>query len=439
MQTKMTALTISGKNSRVVSKEVFNAYYELTREGPSPRNITKEETDLFLNSAPDDYTLSYLTSLLADIASGNGSTKTKKCRFNAWDRITIPENYFYQKQPEIKTTVGRFIMNKAVLEGSGCIAAVKVVDSVLNKKGLEKVDDLVGDLYLNDFISRDNFNRYIDRRDTLGYWLNGMLAHTLSEKMAHPLEAVERKKKELLKKYEKELEAHDIDVMTKISDELVAYAREILKDDPGMNLYLSGDLDFANNYKNNSILKGPVMNKITGEYDFVGSSFMDGIEVKDIPAHANSILSAQYPASIGTQDAGYVTKKLIALLQMANIDEPGTDCGTKNLIPVTITGKNKNDMVYSYIQQGTSLTLLTPENIGSYVGKTVMMRSPMTCCNDLICSKCAGELFYKLGIRNAGLYSVQLSHAQLNLSLKAKHIQVVDLYRINPEEMVVDL
>ena len=233
--------------------------------------------------------------------------------------------------------------------------------------------------------------------------------------------------------------AGNIDIMTKISDELIAYAKDILKGDPGMDLYDSGDLDFNNNYKNNSILKGAVMNKITNEYDFIGSSFMDGIEIKDIPAHANSILASQYPASIATKDAGYLGKKLLALLQMMEIDEEGTDCGTKNLIPVKITKSNKSNMVYSYINSDGQLLMLDNSNINQYVGKTVMMRSPMSCINEKICSKCAGQLFYLLGAKHAGLFATQISHADLNLALKAKHNSCIDLYTLDPDLILEDI
>jgi hypothetical protein len=267
-----------------------------------------------------------------------------------------------------------------------------------------------------------------------------MLAHTISEKMLKPLPEVEKKKAELCKKYEKELAEGNIDVMTMISDELVAYAKEILKDDPGMDLYNSGDLDFGNNYKNNAILKGAVINKITNEYDFISSSFMGGIEVKDIPAHANSILASQYPASIATADAGYMGKKLLALLQMMEIDEPGTDCGTKHLVPIKITKHNSKDMLYTYIDDGSGqLKMLDKDNISNYIGQTVNMRSPMTCTTDKICSKCAGNLFYMLDVKHAGLFATQISHAALNLGLKAKHNSLVELYTFNPDNLIEDI
>lgn len=442
MNRKMSALNITGKNSKVVAKEVFNSLYELTKEGPDPKILSDEEQKMLLNMDISDITRSKLCSMFADTvdnSSGTNNVKKKKSKYNTWDKITIPANYFYKDQQKINTTVGRFIANRYILDGSGIISSIGFIDKIWNKGTVGDIDDNVGTLYMEDIIDRSKFNTYLNRRDNLGYWLNGMLAHTISEKMLKPLPEIEKMKAELIKKYEKELAEGNIDVMTQISDELVARAKELLKDDPGMDLYLSGDLDFGNNYKNNSIIKGAVINKLTDEFDFISTSFMDGIEIKDIPAHANSILASQYPASIATADAGYLGKKLMALLQMVEVDDPDSDCGTKNLIPITIKKINKDNLLYTYIEDGGQLIMLTKDNINSYMNKKVRMRSPMSCINDKICSRCASKLFYLLNVKHAGLFGVQISHADLNLALKAKHNSLINLYTLNPDEIIEDI
>lgn len=445
MNKKMSALNITGNNSKVVSKEVFQSLYELTKECPSnmqTKDVKPVDVDRFLKMSVEDITKSFLVSIFADTvddSDNKNNTKARKSSYNTWDKMSIPKDHFFKGQPQINSTIGRYFVNKFILFGSGCISATGYMNNVMTKGSIGDLDNVIGRLYMEDKINRKSFNGYTDRRDCLGYWVNGFLAHTISEKMTKPLPAIEKRKAELYKKYEKEISEGNIDVMTQISNELVDLAKKELKDDPGMDLYDSGDLDFKNNYKNNSILKGPVKNNITNEFDFIGSSFMDGIEIKDLPAHANSILSAQYPASIATQDAGYMGKKLLALLQMMQIDEPGTDCHTKNLIPITITKTNKKMMYYTYIEDGNSEVMLTEDNIGSYLGKTVKMRTPMSCTHEKICSKCAGQLFYNLGVQNAGLFAVQISHASLNLGLKAKHDQTVSLYSLNPETIIKDI
>lgn len=444
MKSKMAVLNITGTNSKVVAKELNTALYELTKNAPNGVNskpVNSKDVERLLAMQPDDITLSYITYLFADTVNSTVKNEVgkRKSTYNTWDTMTIPNNYFYDDQPEINTTIGRFIVNKFIFAGTGIIGVTKYRNVTMNKGALGDIDNDIGRYLMDDLITHDQFTSYINHRDHIGYWTNGILAHSISEKMLKPLPEIEKKKAELCKKYEKELASGDVDVMTMISDQLVAYAKELLKGDPGMDLYDSGELDFGNNYKNNSIIKGAVMNKITGEFDFINTSFMNGINIKDIPAHANSILASQYPASIATADSGYKAKKILALLQMMDVDEEGTDCGTKQLIPVTVTNGNYKDLIYSYINDGGSLIMLDSNNIKSYIGKIVMMRSPMTCINNTICSKCAGALFYKLGVKHAGLFATQLSHAELNLGLKAKHCSIVELYTMNPDRLIEDL
>ena len=441
MNRKMTALNITGTNSRVVGNEILNSYYALSKEGKDPKKITDMDSTEYLTTSPDGFTRSKIVHMFADttnIAEKKNANR-RKARHQTWDRITIPKDYFYPGHAETVTTIGRFLFNKYVLQGAGIIPATEMFLNVINKGTLEDLDNEIGYLYMDDKISRAQFNLYIDRRDNLGYWLNGMLVNTISPRMVKPLKEIETYKKQLYKQYEKEIAEGNIEVMAMIEKLLIERAKELLEDDPGMDLYNSGDLDFGNCYKNNAILKGPVYNKLTKSYDFIGNSFMNGIEIEDIPAHANSILSGQYPASIATQDSGYMGKKLLALLQMMEIDEPGTDCKTKALIPITVTNANKRDLIYSYFQVGDQLQLLTRDNIASHVGKTLMMRSPMSCTTKKLCSRCAGELFYKLDVKDAGLFATQLSHTMLNLALKAKHVQTVQLYQIDPNNIIQDV
>lgn len=292
---------------------------------------------------------------------------------------------------------------------------------------------------MDDNINKSQFDDYINHRDTLAFWLIGILSHTISEKMAKPLPGIETKKKELWKKYGEKIENHDLDAMVSMVNELIEYAKKELEGDPGMNQYLSGNLNFGNNYRNNAILRGPVMNKIDNRFDFVDSSLMTGSNIKDIPSQYASILAGQYPMSIATAKSGYIGKKLLALLQMMEIDEPGSDCGTKKTVPVIINKTNKKDIVYSYIKEGNQLKLLTPDNIDQYLGKVVQMRSPMTCIGEKICSHCAGDLFNKLNIKLAGLYSIQLSYSALNLGMKAKHDSSINLINIDPDTIVEEL
>ena len=100
------------------------------------------------------------------------------------------------------------------------------------------------------------------------------------------------------------------------------------------------------------------------------------------------------------------------------LDDYGSDCGTKRTLDVKLTNTIKKDYMYRYIvTDNGSLVLLTPENMDKYIGKTVKMRSPMMCVGEKICNHCAGDLFYKLGIKNAGLTASRVATTLTRLNI----------------------
>lgn len=119
------------------------------------------------------------------------------------------------------------------------------------------------------------------------------------------------------------------------------------------------------------------------------------------------------------------------------MDKKHTDCGTKSSIDIKITNFNKGLFVYCYIKENGKYKLLTGDNIGEYVGKTVNMRLPMHCCNDKICNRCGGELPYMLDNMNIGLSTFVASGSLLRKSMKKFHDTSVKLSRINIDDLIL--
>jgi hypothetical protein len=87
---------------------------------------------------------------------------------------------------------------------------------------------------------------------------------------------------------------------------------------------------------------------------------------------------------------------------------------------------------YRYVlEDNGKLTEITPENIKNYVGKTVKLRSPLFCKGENICSKCAGSLFYRMGVKNAGLLTSNFSSVLMNLFMKKFHDTSVKFKKID--------
>lgn len=103
---------------------------------------------------------------------------------------------------------------------------------------------------------------------------------------------------------------------------------------------------------------------------------------------------------------------------------------------VVIEDKLKDIFLYRYILDGGKLVMLNKNNISKYIGKQVMMRSPMFCKSEKICNKCAGDLFYKLGIKNAGLLTSTFSGSLMNLNMKSFHDASIRYLNIDMEKFI---
>lgn len=350
----------------------------------------------------------------------------RQSNFVPTEIITLTKNdYQWIKEPT-KTTTGMLLFNRYILERIGLIEYIGYWNRSIDNKGLSSLTAEINNLAIQDKITIQQLGEYIDSRDRLGFWCASFLSVSITPSLIRPMENVEKRKSELFKQYENEINSDNpvLQTMTvnKIEKELMGIVRENLKNDSGYDLYRSGDSNLDNNYKTINVMRGSVFNNATKKYDVVESSLMNGVKKKDITAFANSVVAAAYPSAVGTADAGYMAKIILALLQSEHIDpNPDSDCGTSSTIPLTITPKNKKYALFRYINDGGKKVLTDLHNIENYVGKTIQLYSPQCCERDAICGKCAGRVFHNLGVTNVGLLVTQITQKILNLKLKAKH------------------
>lgn len=346
--------------------------------------------------------------------------------FNATDTIKLSHSEYEYVKEELETTLGLLFMNRFLLESTGLIQFMGYWNNELNSKNLGKMNTIVNNLVITDKIDTKMLGKFVDKRDTLGFQAASFLSSSISATLVRPMNDVKQRKMELLKEHEADLKSNDptkqLLASGAIEKELMGMVRKNLKGDYGYDLYASGDGNLDNNYKTINVMRGPVYNNITGKFDVVESSLMDGIKKQDIPAFSNSVVAGAYPSAVGTADAGYMAKIILALLQSEHIDpDPNSDCGTSVTIPITITDSNKQYMLYRNINWNGKTVMTTTENIGNFVGKTVQMYSPQCCTHDAICGKCAGKVFHNLGVTQVGLLTTSITQKLLNLKLKSKH------------------
>ena len=409
------------------------------------RHITdKADVDYLLSLTEDDLIhTSVVMGLFADFdGKGHG-------RFNPYDTFVIPSGY-YEISPGKKntkpctTTVGIWVFNRCFIEPH-FNHLFGYINEEITKGKFGDINDEISYALLEDETTVEALQDFIEKGQFYMKFA-AVLSPSMSLDMITINKKINIKKAELAKKYAKELLANDAEVMDKIEKELIAYAKDILKDDPSYDVFASGaGPDWKNNFKNMFISRGAVKDPDPDKgYNIIMSSFMDSIKKEEFVLMANTLTAGPYARSRKTQIGGYWEKLVLSATQHITLDKPGSDCGTKKTIEITLNKSNVKDFMYSYIVDGGKTIELTRKNKDKYIGKKVKIRYSALCenkaKNHCICNKCVGNLPYRLTtneegteyIKNFGAASPQLMSRIKNINMKAFHESLVTFVEMDP-------
>lgn len=261
--------------------------------------ILKDEYKrMLLGMTPDDITSEFIFKYLADTSKiVNGKFVSVPSTIKTYDTFTLSKGEYFNTDT-ITTNVGLFIFNKFLIEESFS-KVVGYVNTPVNAKVQKSIESKISQALLDDVITVEEMVKYLNKLQWISKEFNAVFSGSFTMKTLKPIPKVMKHKQKLLKDNEAALQSGDVSVGVKIEKELLDMARDELKGDPGMDLYDSGARgSFDNNYKNISVIKGPIFNATTGRWDFVSSSFMEGIKKDEIPIVANSIPAGAYPKAV---------------------------------------------------------------------------------------------------------------------------------------------
>jgi len=360
--------------------------------------------------------------------------KVKNPKYNFNDKVVLEVNELRNKE-KLTTTLGRLVFNKFIV-ADGLEKIFGYINKPIDKKQLKNFEEEISNALLDGRISSEEISRYYDRIQWLSLTMHSVFCGSFTEKTVAPDPSIIKYKDELFKKYADDLKGKDaLAAGAKIEKELMTKAKELLKGDPGLDLYDSGARGSYNNFRDMFVMRGLVWNNVTKKFDMLKNSLGEGIRKDEITSYGSQVISGAYPKAVGTTDAGYYSKKLFAVYQGEVLDEPGSDCGSKMTRTFFLTSGNYKKVKYRWIVDNGSLVCLTPDIAPKYFNKEIHMRSPLFCCGEKLCSKCAGDLFYRLKIKNIGLTTPDISSSYLRKLMKAFHDASVATTEITPDNM----
>ena len=397
----------------------------------------QKDIDFLLGLKEEDITSSMIMELFGDFKN--------RQRFNPYDIIKVPVGAYGGKLPDGKekknknqfvTTVGRLVFNKYFIECEPeLLSFLGYINEDVSKKMYGKIFDKLGYAVMEDDISIEVYKRFCKRSQKFMPFVS-ILAPNHSDNMLTITKKINKRKEELIKANKEAIDNGDVMVIDKITKELLDYSRELMKDDPAMDMFNSGaGGSFENNFKNMFIMRGSVQDPDPRKsYNIITSNYIDGVSQDEYSKLANTLAAGPYSRSKKTELGGYWEKLFLNAFQHVVLLDPGSDCGTNRHIILKLDDKNIGRVMYSYVMNDDgSLTEITSKNKDKFVGKTVKLRFSSMCeAKNGICNKCAGNLFYRLGIRNIGASTPQIPSKLKVLSMKLFHDDQLNFTEMDP-------
>jgi hypothetical protein len=229
---------------------------------------------------------------------------------------------------------------------------------------------------------------------------------------------------------------HDPAVIAGIMKELIAFDKAYLKDDPASGFLITKKA-FDVVRSKLFLMHGAEFGFGDGTMDLVDNSLSEGWNVDKFPAMMDSLRSGSYNRGAETQLGGEAVKWLLrASSNMAVVKD---DCGTHLGLPMFVDKKSVKKLAgFSIITKEGVIKVPDDEAAGQYLGKFVVLRSPMFCKLDKTdyCAVCVGD---RLSINPTALSAAVAEYGTtfMLISMKAMHGKSLETHRMNYQTALI--
>lgn len=254
--------------------------------------LSKEDRSYLLSIKQEELGIKMIARLFGKTAKRvDGKVQIVPPRFDTKSKLYLQKGEYINEEA-VETTVGSFLFNKLMVENmiEECIPG-RYFNEVVNSKGMGKFLKYISIGVMEGKIPVDpNLTQWLKHYEFYGMKASTIFAPSYTEGLLkHHMNVVKVRDQAL-----KDLgDSADLKQMVDTEDKIVSAARKELKGDPGMTLFDSGARgSFENDYKNMNLSLGAVARPgREGEYDFVSSNYIDGLQKKDMIPMGNVLLN----------------------------------------------------------------------------------------------------------------------------------------------------
>ena len=353
--------------------------------------------------------------------------------FRFEDKISVDNTWLPSVSKPIDTTMGRMLVNAFILYGSFGTKVpyrnepmeVKSFNEILIRQLRDEDKAKGNDIKVSEMV------KCFDRL-TFFSSLATIINVAATKKTITPPDNLEKLKKEVLAKYEGQLNDH-VKVI-EFQNELDKIDQDYLADDKDADKILGGKTRAARRKMYLSFGKPQGFND---DGTVITSSLMDGIDVsrQNMPQYINGLRYTSYSRGGSTAKSGYTGKILQRALTSLAVSS--NSCDTKVGLVRLITDKNYLDILGRSVKMGGKWKVIdSPEEAKGFVNKETEVRSAMYCTSpgNTVCYSCLNESYKdnEAGVTN--LASV-FSDALMIFYLKQMHSHSIDLTTVTMDDL----
>jgi hypothetical protein len=400
----------------------------LWKKDPYPYRLVQTPTGFYFVDPENN---NELTQLKGTILGSPAFTFKDRIELNAGDLKNLDE--------DIITTTGNVIFNCiCIINAFG--SKIKFINKRASVSSIEnQIAPLLEDtpepdtersdkvIYVDEYLKFVNSVFHLTNFNQLCVW-------GATRKVITPPPGIAEFKKQLFEKYKDSL--NNSTTIARIDKELVDYDAKYLAGDPGLNFLLSNKSRAIVRKKKYLFYGAEPGLDDSVNLNPIENSLEEGWDIKRIPEMITGLRAGSFNRGAQTELGGESVKWL--LRASSNIVITKEDCGSRVGKPFEVTSDNHRKLVdFSIVTNEGHKLITTEDDTGQYIGKKLMVRSPMYCKLDLtdFCSVCVGK---KLAKNPTGL-SLTISEygsSFLSLFMAAAHAKQLTLQKADLNKII---
>jgi hypothetical protein len=342
-------------------------------------------------------------------------------------KISLPANTLLNQPEAVETNVGRAIANSIML----VYPFGDTFKFINDEFSIPDVESMFTPMLGKEVSVKDHL-KFKQSCDVVGQ-LTRIIVHSATPKNIVAPKGLKEFKKALIAKYEKDGKSLQNPVYaSQFKGELSAFDDEYLKDDPSLNVFISGKVKKVSRSKV-QLAYGQTLALGSGAAPVMTRSLSEGVvHDKESLVQANNSLRAGSVSRGKDIVVGGVTATLLGRI-VSHLAVANTDCKTKDYVSVFVRPKEARRYEGRAIQVNGKLVVVDDDMVEKIRGTTIKLRSILRCKDPVMCKVCSGE---RMAARpnSLGLGAFDLSARLVKASLRKFHGVTMDIVKVSIDD-----